>query len=296
MKFQYTINLAVCLALLFSCTTETPRVLTDDEIQLIDSLELEISNIQSAIDDEIRHSALYEGGLIKSLSDARIITLRLSQDLLQKRIYEIRSFSAFIDSVPSFTPDSSIIMDIDEKINLATKEYEDALRESEKYSGGLLQVLALSTAATSKQTIAMLKLQRIGAKYGIFVPEIESGILSPSHSTHGSATTRPELGGIDSKPKPKLEILSIDGKVTETNQVWWKYAWKVEIENLTDISTVVDVTIEFLDGDGFIIDEDDTRNTMISGNSKKTVTGYALINLPGAKNVEQFQARVKRSY
>lgn len=89
------------------------------------------------------------------------------------------------------------------------------------------------------------------------------------------------------------EIVSVDGRVTEKNDSWWRFAYIVEIENRDDYEMVLDLTVQFLDADGFIVDDDYSYNLYIGAHTTKQFTGYDLVTASVAENVESINASVE---
>ena len=71
-----------------------------------------------------------------------------------------------------------------------------------------------------------------------------------------------------------FEIVSIDSRVTEKNDLWWKYAWKLVLRNKVSVSAAFRATIEFQDKDGFIISDDTARDLVVGPGADATFTGY----------------------
>ena len=94
-------------------------------------------------------------------------------------------------------------------------------------------------------------------------------------------------------PAPSIEIANIETRVTESNDVWWKYAWRLTIRNSGSAPASLMAIIEFQDKDGFIIDRDTEYNLYIPANESKTFADYALIDAEVAGNVAQVSAKVR---
>ena len=92
-----------------------------------------------------------------------------------------------------------------------------------------------------------------------------------------------------------FKVVSISMRVTERNQIWWRYAWRLTIRNTTRASVSLDATIEFHDSGGFVIDDDTEYGLTIKAGAQETFTGFALINLPGARNVQSVIAKIEKS-
>lgn len=92
--------------------------------------------------------------------------------------------------------------------------------------------------------------------------------------------------------EPLFEILSVDGRITESNNVWWKYAYIVEVQNTSEQRLLLNATIEFLDADGFLVDDDFVYGFLLEPGATDSITGYALIDAAVAPNVEGINAKV----
>jgi len=97
-------------------------------------------------------------------------------------------------------------------------------------------------------------------------------------------------------PEPTIKIVEIDARVTEKNNSWWKYAWKLTIRNSGSLPFSLSATVEFQDKDGFIIDEDNEYGLVVPAGATKTFTGYQLIDTEVAINVAQIGATAKKTY
>lgn len=106
-------------------------------------------------------------------------------------------------------------------------------------------------------------------------------------SDNGSPTTT------QSAPQKKnLEIADISTKVTEKNSVWWRFSWNLTLKNNTDRTRTTAADIKWVDSEGFVIDSAHEYSLEIPANSEKTFNGFALIQVPGASNVESVQAEL----
>ena len=96
------------------------------------------------------------------------------------------------------------------------------------------------------------------------------------------------------KLEKQWEIIDIAAKVTEKNPTWWKYSWKLVLRNNSSSPFVFDATIEFLDAEGFIVDDDRTYDLRVNQGEEKTFTGYALVTASVAPNIKSLQANIKK--
>ncbi|CAK0764448.1 hypothetical protein CCP4SC76_4110001 [Gammaproteobacteria bacterium] len=153
---------------------------------------------------------------------------------------------------------------------------------------GLVKATLLSTVATGRQTVAMMEQKRLALRFSLpqFVGFKEQ-YLPSSTAVPIIATTPNRVVEKD------WEIVEIDSRVTETNNSWWKYAWKLTLKSTGDKDHAFDATIEFQDADGFVIDTNTDHNVFLNAGKEKTFTGYALVSLPGAQRIAKTNAKVR---
>lgn len=89
-----------------------------------------------------------------------------------------------------------------------------------------------------------------------------------------------------------FEIVSIDTRLVESNDTWSKIAWKLIIKNLTDKKVIFHARIEFLDKDGFLVDDTFESNLILSAQSEQSFSGTTLIDAPLIGRVSSIQAKV----
>jgi len=114
-------------------------------------------------------------------------------------------------------------------------------------------------------------------------------MVSPANAA--SLITQPTV-----KPKAAqspISLVSVTTKVTEKSDIWWRYSWIIKVKNTSVKNVLVDAKIEFTDQDGFVIDDDTEYKVNINANTTTTVTGYALVALPGASAIKQPVAKVR---
>lgn len=103
--------------------------------------------------------------------------------------------------------------------------------------------------------------------------------------------TKPMSG--ESESEPAIAIVEIDTRVTERNNTWWKFAWKLTLRNNTSQATSVDAKIEWLDVDGFVVDDDNARGLGVSPGEANTFTGYGLVTADVAGSIATVQAKIR---
>jgi len=118
-----------------------------------------------------------------------------------------------------------------------------------------------------------------------------------------TATRGPERGTSalpTATPRPtqqpaasNFEIISIDSRVTESNNSWWKYAWILEVSNQGDEDILFNAEIQFQDEDGFVIDTAYAYNLVIRAGETKKFSDSTLISTPGAASVANIYAQTR---
>lgn len=259
-----------------------------------EGIEEEITQLEKQIREAEAEDKKYAGGLIKAIIGSQLATLKQTHAMLQQRakasLFRI-GLKYTVDGQP-FTPpqDAAVQLGIVERelAELATK-IAAAEAEAARYSGGLIQAVSLSTVAQIKQTQAMLDQKRLALKFSL--PQY-IGFKDTVASTSPTSIipSKPEEPKANPKEK-EWRIVEIDSRVTESNNSWWRYAWRLTLANDSQQPMMFSATIEFQDADGFVIDQD-SENGLIPASSEKTFTGYKLVSVPGAAKIAKTLAKV----
>src|SRR5690606_9249097 len=93
--------------------------------------------------------------------------------------------------------------------------------------------------------------------------------------------------------EPTFKIVEVDTRVTEMNNVWWKYAWLLTLENQSSDFLVLAAEIQFLDEDGFVVDDDIALDLSLGAGETKTFRDYVLVDASVASSVDAINALVK---
>lgn len=198
------------------------------------------------------------------------------------------------------------IAQLDEKI-----EEQNAV--AARYSGGLVLAMTHSTIATMHQTRAMLDQKRLALKFGLpqFIGFQTSNLtVTPveAPSVKIAPAPRPPIksggplkpGDLPDHLKPKapapaqaklMEIMDVDSKVVDKNNVYWNYSWKLTIANRTGEYQRLQCTVEFKDSDQFVLDSDTGYDLILSPSETKTFTGIKLISIEPAERVSGVGAK-----
>ncbi len=141
--------------------------------------------------------------------------------------------------------------------------------------------------------IAIIVIGAVCGYYGLFFGDaIWRTLNNPrSSSSQSSSTVAPSL------PAPMTQdwhVVSIDGRITESDETQTRYAWKLIIRNDSTEPAVFDGKVEFQDADGFIVETDSDWDMQVPAESDATFTGYALMSTQDAHKVTQTVAKISK--
>jgi hypothetical protein len=154
--------------------------------QTNDALPSELALLEKQITDVQAKIALYDGGLIKGLAEARLEALLLSKTLIENRINASEGGATVEVTVSATQPDEARAQQLLGEMASAQQRIDEAEKEAAQ-GGGLVQALALSRAETEKLTLAQLQMGYLQAKYGIVFPVV----AAPAASTEPAAVNEP---------------------------------------------------------------------------------------------------------
>jgi hypothetical protein len=158
-----------------------------------EALDADLKAIQADIKSASDESANYNGGLIKSIIEMRKQILRTTQAMLEsKRTSFIRRIDLAyqVDGKAIAATDETALKLIEQDIERAKLKLQADQNDADHYSGGLLQSMALMTAATDRTSLSQLYLAYYGKKYGLAFPEtnvVPRGGDEPSRGSPGKA-------------------------------------------------------------------------------------------------------------
>lgn len=125
---------------------------------------------------------------------------------------------------------------------------------------------------------------------------IPRNVISPEGAPSAATQSGPQLLSPDASmpTQSPVKVESIDSRITETNDVWARYAWKLAVSNSGDNTISFGVHIEWQDADGFVIDDDNESGLAVQAHGTETFTGYELIRYPGAFRVSKIEAKLTK--
>ncbi len=160
------------VALLYYVHSEPSTEALDADLKVIHA------DIKSANDE----SAGYNGGLIKVMIETRKQLLETTLAMIEsKRTSILRRINLTYQVKGKDLVVKDDLKIIDQDIASAKIKLQADQTEADRYSGGLLQSMALMAAATDRTTLSQLYLAYYAKKYGLALPEsnIPSNSMGP---------------------------------------------------------------------------------------------------------------------
>jgi len=255
--------------------------------QLLDKIEAAMAEQKTELIKNQGKSELYSSGLIKNLIETAMLTNQIAINMLEaKRL-------AIVYDIPLF------LVDIDEKKEssalVETNQGQPKHSPQEnKFSTHWIKSSSANIRTEPSTNAKIVSTMKQGEK--VRPTESQGDWMKVEIANGGDG-----FGWIHSSllsksyvnPEPTIKIVEIDARVTEKNNSWWKYAWKLTIRNSGTNPVSLSATIKFQDKDGFIIEEDNEYGLVVPSGTTKTFTGYELIDTEVAVNVTQIGASVE---
>lgn len=162
------------------------------------NLSPDISSITLRIEDAERTVASFDGGVIKTLAQYRLETLKMNRALLENRQLGIE---VGIDPelvIPAVKPNPEQASDILADIQKQMQVIEAAEAEA-RNSGGLVQAMAFTRVETEKLSLAQLQLAWYQAQYGIATPQLAAATppVITNEENNGDSTAESVPGWAD---------------------------------------------------------------------------------------------------
>jgi hypothetical protein len=133
--------------------------------------------------------------------------LKTNEALIQQRIHAIESGAKVAVQTTATKPDPERAKELEAELTKQELKVSEAEGKASAYSGGLVAAMALMSAATERNSLAMLRQQYLIAKHGLASPHLASG--TPTSSPVGVQAAISEPGQSERDPEESLreEIL-----------------------------------------------------------------------------------------
>ena len=175
----------------------------------------EVSNtISNQIEQAQSESEKYTGGLIKTLIDSRIATLKLTKAIVDQRITAIKIGAKLKIEAPATIAQPDDAAALAKEIESIDQRIEKTQQNADQYSGGLIHVNLLSTIATLQETRALAEQRMLTAKYGLGQPQ-SSGVKNSDTNVKLASTQKPPK----TSPPASEQIISVTLLNKEVSQI-----------------------------------------------------------------------------
>lgn len=94
---------------------------------------------------------------------------------------------------------------------------------------------------------------------------------------------------LNTNPDDDFVIGHATAKVTEDNNTWQRWSYKIPVSNYTGHDSSWDIEIKFFDASGFLLESDTEYRVTLSAYEQKTLTGYSLIDHPKTDLIKTFE-------
>lgn len=177
-----------------SATTETADLTSQAPVRMSD-LEAKILAIDKEVTAAEAEMASYGEGLVSTLIQARVETLKLTRAILTNQIAAAEGGAVTEITGPVGAPDEARAVEILKDIETQMTLIEQAEVEAAG-AGGLVAALALSRVQTEKLTLASLRSAWMAATYGSILPVAAPAVPAtaapaPSAASEDSETATP---------------------------------------------------------------------------------------------------------
>jgi hypothetical protein len=149
---------------------------------------------------------------------------------------------------------------------------------------------ALVVIPMAEQKLSVYARQNIDL-YAWVVPYRVNIVEEPAEWPRVAST--PTAADSQQEVKQDWHVVSIESRITESNQVYTEYSWKLVVQNDSTNPAVFYGTVEFQDADGFKLDDDEVnfnRSVQVAPSSQGVFTGSKYIEVP--KKVSKTVAKI----
>jgi len=157
-----------CAIVLGSFVFGLQYISSDPSTEIIDqdiaAVERQISSVES-------EQSAYGAGAIQSIFQVRVEILKTTLAMLeQKRVSALRRIDLnYTLEGERHTPDEAVLASLAADKKAAEEERDRFVAEAARYSGGLIQTLAVMKAATSEMAIVQADLAIMSERYGFLI-------------------------------------------------------------------------------------------------------------------------------
>ncbi len=90
-----------------------------------------------------------------------------------------------------------------------------------------------------------------------------------------------------------LQVLNASAKPSEQNRSWWRFGWIVTIANHSSETRELELQIQFMDSDGFVVDDDTATGLSIPPLESKTFRDSTRVDASVARRIKSVNPVIK---
>lgn len=198
--------LILCLICVVVFVGACTRSLSPEDQAKVQALRTELEATKEEVAAAEALNAQYSGGAIKVLIALRLEALKTSEALIQQRIHAIESGAKVTVQTAVTKPDPERAKELEVELTRQELKVSEAEGKASAYSG-LVGAMALMSAATEQNTLAMLRQQHLIAKHGLASPQPASAATTSSPLGVLAAASEPGQSVPDPEDSLREEIL-----------------------------------------------------------------------------------------
>jgi len=92
----------------------------------------------------------------------------------------------------------------------------------------------------------------------------------------------------------EIEVIDFEYWVSIQTDMWWRYAYWLQLRNNTDRDTSIKADIIYLGSGGAVIDSTTTNMLTVPAGEERRFSGHSLISVPGAREIEEAEITVRK--
>lgn len=108
-----------------------------------------------------------------------------------------------------------------------------------------------------------------------------------------AAPATPPPAAVPPANTPAIDIVSVKGQALETSDVEWKYGYTMVLRNNTNSAVTASFRIQFLDEQGFPVDDTLIKDLVVPANAKLPYDGFSMIKAPLAQRIRTLRAEMR---
>jgi hypothetical protein len=238
---------------------------------------------------------------VKTLIAVRLAILRNTEAMLeQKKIAREQGITlTYAVEGAVYRPEPpapELIAGLEAAIAGTETQVDVARAKAATYSDRAARSTAAASVAILENTLAMLWQRWYAATYSIpyiladvvAEPEAAAAPAAPAAATPAVPVprSRPPTGG-------GVEMVEINLRITDTTTTWWEMSWWLTLRNVNDEDVRVNATIQFLDEDGRVVDEDEVPDLRLLASQQQVFRGASRIDARIAPRVKSVYAKIR---